>query len=123
MPKRISGKTKAAPGNRHLDSTNPLAAPSSDERTLTGTASSTLLTKPFCSLGQTVRKLSSDSVLGSSHMRETLTSPGSLNDVMTSTYTGIRKKQTNASSNAYRATRSEERRVGKACRSRETAGE
>ena len=40
MPNRISVNTTSAPGKRQRDSTKPLAAPSSEEITATGMASS-----------------------------------------------------------------------------------
>src|SRR6266545_5014507 len=98
MPNRISGKTKSAPGNRHFDRTNPLAAPRTEEITLTGTASSTLLMKPGPSFGHTAWNPLSEIELGSSHMRETVTSAGFFTEVTTSTYTGMRKNRTNAKS-------------------------
>src|SRR5919106_2829060 len=104
MPNRTSGKTKSAPGKRHLDSTKPLAAPSNDEITAAGTAIRTLLRKPASSLGQTRLKVLSDSESGSCHMRDGLTCPRSFKAVTSRTYTGMRNRHTSANSIRYRPT-------------------
>src|SRR6266540_1409541 len=100
MPKRMSGNTTFAYGNRIFDSTNPLAQPSSDEIRLAGIDSARLLRKPDDNFGQTRPKLSREKLVGSSQMRVTLTSPGFLNEVTSSTYTGIRKNPASNSSTA-----------------------
>ena len=101
MPNRISGNTKSAPGNRHLDSTNPFAAPSIAEMTLAGMARITLLTRPVRIAGQTTWKLAVEKVCGRSHIFVTLTSAGLLSAVTTSAYTGIRKNSTSANRATY----------------------
>src|SRR5690349_5573333 len=100
MPKRISGNTMFACGNRIFDSTKPLAQPSSDEIRLAGIDRARLLRKPEDSFGQTALKLLSDRLLGSSQMRVALTSLGFLNDVTIRTYTGMRKNAAKAHSTA-----------------------
>src|SRR5919106_4658404 len=104
MPNRTSGKTKSAPGKRHLDSTKPLAAPSSDEITAAGTVIRTLLRNPASSFGHTWLNVVSDSESGSCHMRDGLTCARSFKAVTSRTYTGMRNRQTSANSVRYRAT-------------------
>jgi hypothetical protein len=94
----MSGKTKSAPGKRHFESTNPLAAPRSDEIRLAGMAMTRLLRKPSSSLGHTSRNVSIEIVSGSCHICDALTWDGSLSAVTTSTYTGTRKTHTKANS-------------------------
>src|SRR5215475_5582948 len=101
IPNRISGNTKSAPGKRHLLSTNPFMAPSIEEISAAGMASIMLLRKPSCSFGQTAVKLANDSDAGSSHIRDTLTSAGFLNAVMSSAYTGMRKNSISPNSATY----------------------
>ena len=98
MPKRISVKTKSAPGNRHFDSTNPFAAPRIDEISAAGTAITMLFRNPSRMTGHTSRNVSMESESGRFHICDGLTSDGSLNAVMINTYTGRRKMRTSTPS-------------------------
>src|SRR6266508_4387512 len=101
IPNRIRGKTKSAPGKRHLARTKPLAAPSIAEIRLAGIASTKLLRKPSSMSGHTLTNVSTERLVGSSHICTRLALAGSLNPVTTSTYTGSRKKHAKKNSAAY----------------------
>ncbi len=85
MPNRISENTTSAPGNRHRDSTNPFAAPISEEISATGMASSKVRPKAGARAVQALLQLAQVQWWGRFHWPVTPISAPDLKLVTTST--------------------------------------
>ena len=89
MPNRISVNTTSAPGKRQRDSTNPLAAPISDEISATGIASWNVRRNDGSSAFQALAQEAKVQCSGRFHWPLTPISLPALKLVTSSTYSGI----------------------------------